>query len=94
LRLRLATPSGGVTERVYAVIGAEVKKKSRHPRAFSTAGTPDGAPRRQTAAGGRVNPETWIHGSSRQRATCFERGLASGKVGDCDTFETCLPEDG
>jgi predicted metalloprotease len=40
---------------------------------------------------GRVTPETWTHGSARQRAGWFRRGLESGRTQDCDTFRTALP---
>ena len=39
---------------------------------------------RQTT--GRVAPESWTHGSSDQRMTWFRRGLASGRIDQCDTF--------
>jgi predicted metalloprotease len=42
----------------------------------------------QRAATGRVNPETWTHGSSRQRVAWFRQGLESGRIEDCDTFRT------
>jgi predicted metalloprotease len=40
----------------------------------------------QRQAGGRVQPESWTHGSSAQRVQWFRRGLESGRVEDCDTF--------
>lgn len=42
----------------------------------------------QQAAQGRVVPESFTHGSSQQRVRWFQRGMASGRVQDCNTFET------
>jgi len=50
-----------------------------------------GDDRIQKQAGARVTPETWTHGSARQRAGWFRRGLESGRMQDCDTFRTALP---
>jgi predicted metalloprotease len=44
---------------------------------------------RQTT--GRVSPESWTHGSSEQRLYWLRRGLASGQVDDCDTFQNANP---
>jgi hypothetical protein len=41
----------------------------------------------QRQAGGRVQPESWTHGSSAQRVQWFRRGFESGRVEDCDTFK-------
>ncbi len=49
-----------------------------------------GDDRLQKRSTGRVAPETWTHGSSRQRVTWFRRGLSSGSVSDCDTFSARL----
>jgi hypothetical protein len=45
-----------------------------------------GDDRLQRQSGGRVAPESFTHGSSEQRRRWLERGLASGDVGQCDTF--------
>ncbi len=43
-----------------------------------------GDDRLQEQATGRVNPETWTHGSSEQRVASFKKGMASGDVTTCD----------
>lgn len=45
-----------------------------------------GDDRLQRTAGGRVNPERWTHGSSRERVEWFRRGLETGRANACDTF--------
>ena len=45
-----------------------------------------GDDRLQQGARGRVSPESFTHGSARQRADWFRRGLESGDVKSCDTF--------
>ena len=45
-----------------------------------------GDDRLQEMAGQRVQPESFTHGTSKQRAKWFRRGLQSGSLDDCDTF--------
>ena len=45
-----------------------------------------GDDRLQRQATGRVNPDSFTHGSSEQRMSWFNRGRASGRPDDCDTF--------
>jgi predicted metalloprotease len=46
-----------------------------------------GDDRLQRAAGRRVSPDAFTHGSSEQRVAWFRRGLESGDVAACDTFK-------
>jgi len=41
----------------------------------------------QQQAGGSVRPESFTHGSSKQRVEWFKRGFEQGKVEACDTFK-------
>jgi predicted metalloprotease len=50
-----------------------------------------GDDRIQRLTTGRVDVDGFTHGSSAERATWFKRGLASGKVADCDTFARTAP---
>jgi uncharacterized protein len=45
----------------------------------------------QRQSRGQVVPESFTHGTSAQRVAWFKRGLESGRVQDCDTFQTRQP---
>lgn len=46
-----------------------------------------GDDRIQKQGQGRVTPETWSHGSSAQRAQWLNRGMATGDLKQCNTFD-------
>ncbi len=47
-----------------------------------------GDDRIQQRSGGRVDPESWTHGSAAARQMWFDRGYTKGTLVDCDTFAT------
>jgi predicted metalloprotease len=47
-----------------------------------------GDDRLQRQSQGRVVPESFTHGSSEQRVTWLRRGMSSGRVEACDTFQS------
>jgi predicted metalloprotease len=45
-----------------------------------------GDDRIQASVNGRIEPESWTHGSAEQRASWFRRGFETGNPDACDTF--------
>jgi Putative neutral zinc metallopeptidase len=92
----LAPPSEQIREELQADSVAGVWARSTCERRMFDNGDVEEAPRAAAAVGdariqaqptGRINPETWTHGSSEQRATWFARGFESGDPrAACDTF--------
>jgi uncharacterized protein len=37
-------------------------------------------------ASGHVNPDSFTHGTSEQRAHWFKQGMEAGDLGSCNTF--------
>jgi uncharacterized protein len=50
-----------------------------------------GDDRIQEQATGRIDRESWTHGSAEQRATWFNTGFKGGTVDGCDTFAASSP---
>jgi len=46
-----------------------------------------GDDRLQKMSTGQVNPDSFTHGSSAQRAQWFQRGFRDGEIGSCNTFQ-------
>lgn len=47
-----------------------------------------GDDRLQRRSGGYVTPDSFTHGSSAQRVRWFRRGMETGNMGQCNTFQT------
>jgi predicted metalloprotease len=39
------------------------------------------------ARSGNIRPETFTHGTSARRVAWFQRGIGSGRMADCNTFD-------
>jgi predicted metalloprotease len=77
----------------YAGVWAHVAEQRHHwleagdiESALNTA-TAIGDDRLQKQARGTVVPDTFTHGTSKQRVSWFRKGFDSGKPKDCDTFK-------
>jgi predicted metalloprotease len=50
-----------------------------------------GDDRLQMQSQGRVTPDSFTHGTSEQRVSWFQRGLDTGDINSCNTFEELSP---
>jgi predicted metalloprotease len=82
LELQADCYAGVWAHTVYAAGDLEQGDVSEATRASAAVGDD----RLQSQATGRVNPDSFTHGSSEQRTAWFNRGRASGEPSDCDTF--------
>jgi predicted metalloprotease len=55
-----------------------------------TAAAAVGDDRIEAATTGHINPETFTHGTSEQRATWFRNGFDGGSLNSCDTFSATV----
>jgi predicted metalloprotease len=55
-----------------------------------TAAAAIGDDRMQRNAGRAITPESWTHGSAAQRARWLRRGIDSGDINQCDTFNATI----
>ena len=78
-----ATPASGPTTPTAASRSWRMATSSRRSRRPA----PIGDDRLQQQAQGRVVPDAFTHGSSKQRVSWFTRGLRSGELSACDTFQ-------
>ena len=69
----------------YSTAARDILERGDAEEALNAAGA-IGDDRIQGRSSGRVQPETFTHGSSAQRVEWFRRGLSSGAIDSCDTF--------